>query len=290
MLNERIHNALGDISDDLLQSAMQSREKKKRRRSIDLAAVVAAAALVLVLLGLALLQPKEKNLITAPGVIQVLAHGVDESGNLTDETDELEEGEIFQAEKRGGSQVFPLSFLVDESQYPGMDLSLEVYASDGIFRNREADSLQYPDLPEAERLLRCYYGQTYQIDVGENIYWQTDGFDYLYMQEQVEKGNYDCSTAYRRRDFEKGPAYIHVLLLADGNIVGYCRIKITLADDSAHKSQQQFCFQVVTCISYPQVDGRWQDVSQEDIRDHLLRDLEHLLQEQEERQHDGGKD
>ncbi len=289
MLNERIHNALGDISDDLLQSAMQSRKKKNRPRSIDFAAVVAAAALVLVLLGLALLQPKEKSLITAPGVIQVMAHGMDDRGNLTGQTEKLDEGEIFQAEKSGG-QVFPLSFLVDESRYPGMELRMEVYASAGIFRNQEADRLQYPDLPETERLLRCYYGQIYEIEVGENVYWQTDGFDYLYMQEQVEKGNYDFSTAYRRHDFEKGPAYIHVMLLADGHIVGFCRIKITLADDRAHKSQQQFCFQVVTCISYPQVDGQWQDVSQEDIQDHLLRDLARLQQELEEQKTSCGKD
>lgn len=290
MLNECIHNALGDISDDLLQSAMQSRKKKNRRRSIDLAAVVAAAALVLVLLGLTFLQPKEESLITAPGVIQVMAHGMDDSGNLTGQTEKLDEGEIFQPEKSGSNQVFPLSFMVDESQYPGMELRMEVYASAGIFRNQEADRLQYPDLPETERLLRCYYGQIYEIDVGENVYWQTDGFDYLYMVEQVKKGNYDFSTAYRRHDFENGPAYIHVLLLADGHIVGFCRIKITLADDSAHKSQQKFCFQVVTCISYPQVDGRWQDVSQEDIWDHLRQELERLQQELEEQKTSCGKD
>lgn len=290
MFNEHIQNALGDISDDLLQSAMQGRKKKNRPRSIDFAAVVAAAALVLVLLGLTLLGPKEKSLITAPGVIQVMAHGVDDSGNLTGQTEMLDEGEIFRMETSGSSQVFPLSFLVDESRYPGMELRMKVYASAGIFRNQEADSSQYLDLPETERLLRCYYGQIYEIEVGENVYWQTDGFDYLYMQEQVQKGNYDFSTAYRHHDFEKGPAYIHVLLLADGHIVGLCRIKITLADDSAHKSQWQFCFQVVTCISYPQVDGRWQDVSQEDIRAHLRQELERLRQELEEQQISSGKD
>lgn len=291
MFNERIQNALGDISDDLLQSAMQGRKKKNRPRSIDFAAVVAAAALVLVLLGLTLLGPKEKSLITAPGVIQVMAHGVDDSGNLTGQTEMLDEGEIFRMETSGSSQVFPLSFLVDESRYPGMELRMEVYASAGIFRNQEADSSQYPDLPEAERLLRCYHGQIHEIDVGENVYWQTDGFDYLYMQEQVNKGNYDFATVYRHHDFEKGPAYIHVLLLADGLIVGYCRIRITLADDSVHKSQQQFCFQVVTCISYPQVDGQWQDVSQEDIhQDHLRQELERLRQELEEQQISSGKD
>ncbi len=290
MLNERIHNALGAISDDLLQSAMQRREKKKRRRSVDLAAVVAAAVVVLMLLGLVLLHPKEKKLITAPGVIQVMAHGMDDSGNLTDETDELEEGEIFQAEKRGSNLVFPLSFLVDESRYSGMDLRMKIYASAGIFRNREADSQQDPDLPEAERLLRCYYGQIYEIEVGENVYWQTDGFDYLYMQEQVEKGNYDFTAIYRHHDFEKGPAYIHVMLLADGHIVGFCRIKITLADESVHKSQRQFCFQVDTCISYPQVDGQWQDVTQEDIRDYLRQDLERMQQDLEEQKKTCGKD
>lgn len=291
MLNERINNALGDISDDLLQSAMQSREKKKRRRSIDFAAVVAAAALVLVLLGLNLLQPKEKNLITAPGVIQVLAHGLDENGDLTGQIEELEEGEIIQLEKRSDadSQIFPLSFLVDESRYSGMDLRMRVYATAGIFRNHEADIQQYPDLPEAVRLLRCYYGQTYEIEVGENVYWQTDGFDYLYMEDQVNKGNYDFATAYLHHNFEKGPAYIHVLLRADGHIVGFCRIQITLADDSVYKADRQFCFQVVTCISYPQVDGQWQDVSEEDIQAHLRRDLERLRQEQEEQHHACGK-
>ena len=50
MLNERISEALGDISDELLVSAMQPGKKRRQRRYVDLAVAVLAAASVLVLL------------------------------------------------------------------------------------------------------------------------------------------------------------------------------------------------------------------------------------------------
>ena len=283
MLNEDISKALGDISDDLLLNAMEIPERKKRRRVSLTVSLAAACLLLLPLLLASLFQPKPQPVQTGPGVITVLAHGLDAVGNPTQQTDVLKEGEIFQSEKQkdsGNGQTFLLSFRVDASQYPGMELRMRVYASAGIFRKPPKDEQVDQELPELERLLRRYYGQEYEVEVGQSVYWQTDGFDYLYMEQQIEKGNYDFASAYRDHDFEKGPAYIHVLLRADGNLVGFCRIRITLADETVHKSDRQFCFQVVASVSFPQVDGRWQDVSEAQLRELLLRDVEGLQQEQ----------
>lgn len=285
MLNERISEALGDISDELLVSAMQPGKKRRQRTYVDLAVAALAAASVLVLLVFGLRQSPQKALQTAPGVITVLAHELDDSGKLTDQTQVLEEGEIFEPQKqqqRNENQIFPLSFLVDESQYPGMDLQLQVAATVGIFTKNELLGKDAEDLPEALRLLLQHYGQQYEADIGENIYWQTDGFDYLFMQQQTQKGNYDLETVYRDLDFEKGPSYILVTLQADEHIVGFCHIKITLADPSVSAENRQFRFQIIASVSYPQVDGQWQDVSEEDVHQHMHQELEKLKDELED--------
>lgn len=272
MLNEDISKALGDISDDLLLDAIGIPEKRKRRR-LSLAVSLAAACLVLLPLALAmLLQPETKSIQTAPGVITVLAHSLDEEGNTSQKTDVLTEGELFRADtKKDGTdnQVFPLSFKVDAGFYSGMELRIRVYTTAGIFAKSPQEQQTGNDLPQIQRYLMNYYGQEYEIEVGQNIYWQTNGFDYLYMEEQLQEGNYDFAQAYRNHDFEKGPAYIHVILRADGHIVGFCRIKITLADENLHWPNRQFYFQVVNSISFPQVDGQWQEVTEERLREVL---------------------
>ncbi len=272
MLNEDISKALGDISDDLLLDAMGIPEKRKRRR-LSVAVSLVAACLVLLPLALAmLLQPEPKSIQTAPGVITVLAHSLDEEGNTSQKTDVLTEGELFRADtKKDGTdnQVFPLSFKVDAGFYSGMELRIQVYTTAGIFAKSPQEQQTGNDLPQIQRYLMNYYGQEYEIEVGQNIYWQTDGFDYLYMEEQLQEGNYDFAQAYRNHDFEKGPAYIHVILRADGHLVGFCRIKITLADENLHWPNRQFYFQVVNSISFPQVDGQWQEVTEERLREVL---------------------
>lgn len=272
MLNEDISKALGEISDDLLLGAMGVPEKRKRRR-ISVAVSLAAACLVLLPLVLAiLLQPEPRSIQTAPGVITVLAHGLDETGNSTQQTDVLKEGELFRSETRkdgGEGQIFPLSFRVDSGQYAGMELQMWVYTTAGIFTKPPQEQQTGSDLPQIQRYLMNYYGQEYEVETGENVYWQTDGFDYLYMEEQLQKGNYDFAQAYRNHDFDRGPSHIYVILRADGHLVGFCRIRITLADESAHRSERQFCFQVVTSISFPRVDGQWQEVTEEKLREVL---------------------
>lgn len=272
MLNEDISKALGDISDDLLLGAMGVPERKKRRR-ISVGVCLAAACLVLLPLVLAiLLQPESQPIQVAPGVITVLAHGLDEAGNSTQQTDVLEEGEVFRSEKRkdgGDGLIFPLSFRVDADQYSGMELRMWIYTTAGIFAKPPQEQQAGKDLPRIQQYLMNYYGQEYEIEAGENVYWQTDGFDYLYMEEQLQKGNYDFAQAYQDHDFDRGPSHIYVILRADGHLVSFCRIRITLADESAHRSERQFCFQVVTSISFPQVDGRWQEITEESLREVL---------------------
>lgn len=272
MSGEILSKALGDISDELLNSAMRIQEKKRRRTSL-IASVIAAGFLLLPLLGTVWKQAEKRPIRTAPGVITVLAHGLDEKGNLTENAEILEEGELFLPQSRqeaGSCQTFPFTFQVDESLYPGMELKLQLYTTDGIFYKNDDSVQDSEDLPEVLRLFLRYYGQEYETEVGRDVYWQTDGFDYLFMAEQIEKGNYDYGTAYRREDFEKGPAYIHVILRADGYIVGFCAIKISLVDDAVADADRQFRFEVLSSVSYPQVDGAWQTVTQEDVRKHIL--------------------
>ena len=272
MSGERISHALGDISDELLCSAMQIHGKKRRGTSA-IASVVAAAVLLLAVMGVAWKQAVKQPIRTAPGVITVLTHVLDENGNLTEQAEVLKEGELFLPKIRqeaGSCQTFPFSFQVDESLYPGMKLKLQLFTTDGIFCKNDDSGQDDPNLPEVLRLLLRYYGQAYETEVGRDVYWQTDGFDYLFMAEQVEKGDYTFSAAYRNESFDKGPAYIHVILRADDHIVGFCVIKISLVDESVAVANRQFRFEVLSSVSYPQVNGRYQNVAEEDVQRHIL--------------------
>lgn len=282
MLNEDISKALGDISDDLLLGAMCVPEKRKHRRFTVVASLAAACLLLLPLVLAILLRPVPQSIQTAPGVITVLAHSLDEEGNPSQTTDVLTEGKLFRSEtQKDGTdnQIFPLSFQVNASLYPGMELRMRVYTTAGIFAKSPQEQQSGNDLPQIQRYLMNYYGQEYEIEIGQNVYWQTDGFDYLYMEEQLQKGNFDFTQAYRNHDFKTGPAYIHVILRADGHLVGFCRIRITLTDESAHRCERQFCFQVVTSVSFPQVDGQWQEVGEEELRELLRKDMARLQDE-----------
>lgn len=271
MSGEILSRALNDISDELLCGAMRVREKKRIRARVF--AAVAAAVVLLGMLNVTAKLARKQTIRTAPGVITVLAHGVDENGNPTESGEKLEEGESFRPNPRQEAddcQIFSFSFQVDKNLYSGMELSLQVGTTAGIFCKNEMSGDDPQNVPEVLRLLMCYYGQEYETKVGQNVYWQTDGFDYVYMQQQAEQGNYDYSSVYLNRDFENGPAYIHAILMADGHIVGFCLVKISLVDDAKTGANREFSFQVISSASYPQVDGCWQDVTKEDVYRQIL--------------------
>lgn len=282
MSGETISRGLNDISDAYLHSAMGVYERKKRSRS-NLLRVVAGAAIFVLLLAMLLWPQKEKAYITGPGILTVKAFAVDENGMPVTESENLEVGVAFRPKIAYnptdiGRIHFPFTFSVEESLYPGMDITLQISTDAGIFyKNEPYDPNLAPDTPYILRAFAQYYGQNFTVDIDKAVYWQPNGFDYAYMQAQIESGNMDYDSAYKEHGFTKNPSFIDVIIRADAQIVGYCVIEIREVDHAPGNRVRSFRFELLRVVSFPQVNGIWQDVT----LDYVQSQIDQLHRQQE---------
>lgn len=276
MSGETISRALAGVSDVLLQSAMGVYERKQRRRYIWVRVVAGAAVIALLLT--ALLWPQEEaDYIIGPGLLTVKAFAVDENDMLITESENLEVGVEFRPKIAYnptdiGRIHFPFTFSVEEGLYPGMNITLQISTDAGIFYKNEplAPNLA-PDTPYILRAFAQYYGQNFTVDIDKAVYWQPNGFDYAYMQAQIESGNLDYDSAYKEHGFTKNPSFIDVIVRADAQIVGYCVIEIREVDHAPGNRVRSFRFELLRVVSFPQVNGKWQNVTQEYVQQQIDR-------------------
>ena len=267
MYDNTIQQALGDISDTYLESAMDVYERKRKaRKRWD--RVVACAAVLALLLGAMFFWPVEENYVTGPGMITVRAHAVDEDVNETMKSVVLEEGVEFTPNAHYDSALsivrhFPFTFTVDKSLYPDMAITIEVMTDAGIlYTNRKSDDAPQisPDMPAVMQLFLTYSGQHFTTDIDAKVCWEPNGFDYDHMAKEIEKGNFDFSSAYKPLNYEKVPAFIDVIIRADDYIVGYCVIEIREINGDVGYDADEFSFKVLTIVNFPKVDGKHQNV------------------------------
>ena len=254
-------------SDALIREtlALNKPQKTNHRKILQR---VAACAAVLALLLTALLWPSEENYITGPGVLVVRAYADDESSELPIEGVVLEEGVEFTPNAHYDSALsivrhFPFTFTVDKSLYPDMAITIEVMTDAGIlYTNRKSDDAPQisPDMPAVMQLFLTYSGQHFTTDIHAKVCWEPNGFDYDHMAKEIEKGNFDFSSAYKPLNYEKVPAFIDVIIRADDYIVGYCVIEIREINGDVGYDADEFSFKVLTIVNFPKVDGKHQNV------------------------------
>lgn len=271
MSGEQISHALGSISDAALESAMDVYKRKQNRRGILRLTAIAA---VIAILMTALLWPSEENYVTGPGVLTVYAHGVDEDGNATVETDILELGVVFgktHTYNPAHSYIpdFPISFSVDKDAYYGMDLTLDIRTNTGIFENNDVDPLTGLHLSPAQQHLLFYYGQEFSVDIDKILYWRANGFDYNYLKENVAAGNEDLSQIYRPYCQPQNPSFIDIIVKANDLIVGYCIIEVRELDKQPGTLARTFSFELVSSVSFPMVGGQWQNVKYQYVEEQI---------------------
>ena len=262
-------HASGDLKKEVLM--MKSKSKTDFRQLAKRAAV--CAAVLALLIGSVFFWPaSEENYITAPGMIKVYAHGVDASGNATVESVELEEGVEFTSTvvydpTKSYRQHFPFSFTVDKSLYPNMDITMEVSTDAGIFYKNEPynpDSpLHLPGTPDIFQIFSQFYGQHFVVGIDKQLYWEPEGFDYAYLKEQIEGKNYDLNSAYKKHGYVNNPSFINVIIRADDYIIGYCVMAIREINENDGHPDREFSFEVLTIASFPEVNGKLQNVTLE---------------------------
>ena len=106
-----------------------------------------------------------------------------------------------------------------------------------------------------------YYGQHFTVEMDQWLLWEPYGFDYEYMVQEIEKGNTDGNASYKPFNYEHSPSFIDVIFRADDHIVGYCVIAIYETSKEEEYPTREFMFHLMTSVSFPQVDGRFQTVS-----------------------------
>ena len=276
MKMERKERALFDAVSGIDQALIdEAAAAPGRSGSVILRRVVAAAAALAILVGCWLFWPvDEECYVTAPGLLIVRAYAVDEYGNATVESVQLEEGVTFTPEveyefNKNYVQHFPFSFHLDQKDYQDMEITLEVSTNAGIFYKNEPFNPEHLKLSPAEQVLENNYGQHFRVSADKNLYWRPLGFDYDHLKQQVESGNPKALDVMRAYLVEENPSFIDVIIRGNDLIIGYCVIEIREINGLTGYSAAKFSFELIKMVSFPQVEGRWQNVSEEYVQEEI---------------------
>jgi hypothetical protein len=269
MNKQELNRALSHIhaSADLKREVLTMKSNPNPNfRLIAKRAAVCAAALAL-LIGTVFFWPaSEENYVTAPGLITVRAHEVDDTGNATIESVALNEGVVFTPEyvyrtDASYREEFPFFFQIEHELYSPEEFMLEVSTNSGIFYKHSPGDLSMIGKSPVEQLLYHNFGQHFTVNADEALYWKPDGFDYAYMKEQFENGNTDVMQVYKEFGFNSSPSYFDIIIRAGENIVGYCVIEVHRSETDISPYAHRFSFEAVAVVGFPMVDGKYQKVS-----------------------------
>ena len=158
-----------------------------------------------------------------------------------------------------------------------MDITMEVSTNAGIFYKHDPFNPNSPMLPAILQIFNQFYGQHFTVDIDKKLYWEPEGFDYEYMAEQIEKGNLDYNSAHKEHDYVDNPSFIDVTIRADEYIVGYCVIAIREINENDGHPDQEFSFEVLTIVNFPEVNGKMQKVKFSYVQDQIFHILLLLL-------------
>ena len=259
-----LFDAVSGIDDDLIDEASITRPRTASKILWRLVAAAAALAIVLT----ALLWPNgEKDYVTAPGLFSIFVQATDEDGNIPVEAVPMEKGISIPYEYHYSPAVSyrryaPFTFHLQEDQYIGMDLTMEVYANAGMFYKNLSYDPSWSIMSDAQLQLHIYHGQHFTTDIGSTLYWFPHGFDYDYWAQQLAQGIQDSELLRKPCHFESNPSYIDVIFRANDLIIGYCVIEITEVNGVTGYWAGDFSFKLIEMVSFPKVDGYWQNVKE----------------------------
>lgn len=244
MSGKELSMALGDISDEKLQDALDVYKQKRKTRNIWLRATSVAAALALILT--AFFAPgSDDGIVTAPGVLKVYAH--DLSANPENEIVlyELKEGGGIHPQC-GWTYIMnmayglPLTFRLEEEEFADCELRFDISVNDGFFYG-SISKYAIEGVPWTES---AFLGTDFFIENGEVIYWAEEPSP--------------------SRPLFKKPIYVDVVVKANGNIIGYTVIEI-LRKRGGEFNQEFFVAQMNKTVLFPKVNGEFQNITEEYI-------------------------
>ncbi len=267
MKKYKMAEALNGISDELLLEAAQM-TKKRSNPAGKLLRVAAIAAAVAILITAVALWPADENYVTGPGVLVVRAYAAGTEEFTEENSIVLEEGITLPpkyAFDNGISLVnngMSLLLSIPEDAYKGMAVSFECVLSDGAF---EQDLLTICEgLSKEDRLLiledsylfwsKAYLGDHFTAENNQRMYWvpYTKTFDH-------DNREYENAGTFMGEQ-----AFADIIIRADDYIVGYAVIEFYGDAETFSKNgvYSRYYARMLKIVSFPQVDGRYQNVSE----------------------------
>ena len=266
MYDNTIQQALGDISDTYLESAMDVYERKRKaRKRWD--RVVACAAVLALLLGAMFFWPVEENYVTGPGILVVRAYETDEPELSEENSILLQEGITVPMEYTYQPNIswtevglgLPFRFSIPEKDYENGEITFEIWLSGGDFENMDY-LLEYSDyLPgrddsvdEYDALKARYAGGHCTIKNNTTLWW--NAFGHIFDEKKREVYYVEP---------ESDQVFVDIILRADEHIIGYAVIEILDVDG---KGGFVYHTRMLKSVSFPKVEGAYQTVSEEYVK------------------------
>lgn len=221
---------------------LPEKPKKTRRRWLTL---LLAAVILLSTAGLWMLYDANRPLVTAPGNLDILAYELQDRYSLVEYYFCIKlEPSVDIPEKYGfvssiHQEALPLTFSVIDVEFADAMIMFDFSLSGGRFTRRLGDTLSVGE--------RAYLGQQFRLQNNQTLHW-------------------DCEN---EPDLQQ--AITDIVVYADGHIIGCATLQIGKADpadypDHSELFEQLYFPKLLGSVSFPKQDGRYQDVTEEDLQ------------------------
>ncbi len=245
MKRETFDQAFEQISDGLLEDALNVYNKKRSRRQLWMR-VAAVAATVAIVLTATLWQGKtpDGEIVSAPGILKVYAYDATEAAN----SEEMEFYDITGVDISVGDKLLPYwspymskvtmipyTLQVDEEYYKDMEITFDVKVNCGRFYlDRGLTNLE----------------QKFTVENGAVIYWHGGALGKV--EEAIAAD---------------GGIFAEIIIRADGEIVGCGVIKMRL--DIMNESMPVCYPNRCDAVCYPMINGELQDVTETHVNEYI---------------------
>lgn len=266
MKRETFDQAFEQISDGLLEDALNVYNKKRSRRQLWMR-VAAVAATVAIVLTATLWQGKtpDGEIVSAPGILKVYAFDLVEAGGRDIsklEGVEMKEGIEFPSNIGWGWSMnlypgLPIKFSVPDEYYGDATISYNITVDNGEFFRKytmETGFFWWGD---------AYLGQDFGLENHQTIFWhpmETSSESIITTKDPLAAPPQPEYTY-----FEGEKAFAKVTVYADDHIVGAALIEIYASKEDKSWYQAK----LLGTVCFPQIEGKYQCVTQTHVSEYM---------------------
>ena len=249
MTSEELCAALGGLPDALILEAMESGQRAGEK-VIPWKRLIACAAVLAVIIGALLWHDViHSGVVEADGILTIKAYAADGvTSTIMEKGIELPFAFGWNS---GLSSIpgLPLTLSIDANNYPDSKITFDICVEDGSFIKNDSHWISCSPSQNIELFKNDQpLGKSFVIDNQSTIFWTN---------HEISQ-NYNAVSGY----FKGDKTYVDIIIKADDHIIGYAVIKIYCAIPAALHYQAS----VVETISYPLLDGKYQNIRLSDVQ------------------------